>query len=210
MKFNKEKINQAIYNWGNDFKADSVLEEKIINMAHHYLEFMKATGIPIDDESRDTPYRVAKMYLTEFASLYEKEIIEEPSLTTFENTNKYDEYVCVKDMPFVSICGHHHVPFIGTAQVIYHPDKKILGLSKFARVIEYFSKKPQIQEGMTNEVADYLFNLLAPKGLMIKISATHHCMVSRGVKAIGSYTITQAIRGELNRIEASQLLESKG
>ncbi len=155
---------------------------------------------------QDTPVRIARMYKEVFSSLNKTE----PDITVFPNTENYNDMVIVKDIPFYSFCEHHFVPFVGKGYVGYIPDKTYIGLSKIARIIDFYSKKPQIQERLTTEVADYLFLKLVPQGVMVILSAEHHCMTVRGVKKPGSKTITSAIRGDFDKTEFINLINTGG
>ena len=118
-------------------------------------------------------------------------------LTTFPNDAGYDELVLAHSIPVRSVCEHHLLPFVGVAHVGYLPDSRILGLSKLARVVEHFASRPQVQERLTKQVADWLSTQLAPKGVGVVIEAEHTCMTLRGVRASGSSTVTSAMLGVL-------------
>jgi GTP cyclohydrolase I len=118
-------------------------------------------------------------------------------LTTFANDEGYDELVLARGIPVHSVCEHHMLPFLGTAHVGYLPGQRILGLSKLARVVELFSRRPQVQERLTKQVADWLQTHLEPRGVGVVIEAEHMCMTLRGVRADGASTITSALLGTL-------------
>jgi len=201
----KEEIINLINNPEITLNHSNLPEEhhNIITAGRQYKKFMEALGIDLKDpNSKDTPYRVAKMFVTERRSFKE----EPPELTLFPNTKKYDEYVVVKNIPYYSCCSHHHVVFYGQAYIAYHPDKQVLGISKFARVVQHFAAKPQIQEEMTQEIIEYLWKNIEPKGLMVVVTGKHMCMVSRGAKAEGSVTTTSAIKGEDNGFDKKEAL----
>ena len=139
----------------------------------------------------DTPDRIARMYEEIFAGLYES--AEEPLSKTFSSDNH--EMVIEKDIVFYSTCEHHFMPFFGKAHVAYIPDGKVVGLSKLARTVEVFAKRPQIQEQLTDQIADALMEYLQPKGAIVMMEAEHMCMTMRGVKKPGSKTVTFAMRG---------------
>jgi GTP cyclohydrolase IA len=144
-----------------------------------------------------TPQRVARAY----AELLRP---EEFDLTTFANDEDYDELVLVRDIPFRSLCEHHMLPFRGVAHVGYLPDQRIVGLSKLARVVESFAQGMQVQERLTQQVADCLDSHLSPKGVGVVIEAEHHCMSMRGVRAQGAVTSTSAVRGQLRHDPAAR------
>jgi GTP cyclohydrolase I len=137
-----------------------------------------------------TPARIARAY----AELLTP---REFSLTTFPNEEEYDELVIARDIPFTSVCEHHLLPFMGTAIVAYLPADRILGLSKLARVVELFARRPQVQERMTSQIAHWLQDNLEPKGVGIVIQAEHTCMTIRGVGARGATTVTSTLLGHL-------------
>jgi GTP cyclohydrolase I len=153
--------------------------------------FLHALGISTsDDQLRDTPGRMARAY----AELFTPEPFE---ATTFPNDEGYDELVLVRDIPLRSVCEHHLLPFTGTACVGYLPGDRILGLSKLARVVEYFASRPQVQERLTKQVADWLTDHLRPRAVGVVIRAEHTCMTLRGVHATGSTTVTSTLLGTL-------------
>jgi GTP cyclohydrolase IA len=152
---------------------------------------MRALGMDVDDPSlRRTPSRVANAYAEMLAP-------REFGLTTFPNEENYDELVVARDIPFTSICEHHLLPFTGTAAVGYLPGNRILGLSKLARIVELFARRPQVQERLTKQVASWLDDHLNPRGVGVVMTAEHSCMTLRGVRAQGSSTVTSALLGAL-------------
>ncbi len=138
-----------------------------------------------------TPHRVARMYQEIFGGMHEasEDVI---SAVFYED---YDEIVLLKNIPFFSLCEHHLMPFTGKAHVAYLPDGKIVGLSKLARAVEHFARRPQIQERLTAQIADLISHKLEPKGVAVVLEATHTCMTMRGVKKPGSLMTTSAMRG---------------
>jgi len=150
-----------------------------------------------DDPARDgvagTPERVADMY----AELFSGVGVDPQELLTVVAGAGHDEMIMVRDIPLYSMCEHHMVPFMGRAHVAYVPnrDGRITGLSKIARVVDLLSKRPQVQERLTTEIADALDATLAPRGVFVLIEAEHLCMTMRGVKKPGSTTVTSAVRG---------------
>jgi GTP cyclohydrolase I len=159
---------------------------------------MRALGMdPDTPELADTPRRVARAY----AELLTP---RDFTLTTFPNDENYDELVLAKDIPFTSLCEHHLLPFTGTASVGYLPGPKILGLSKLARVVELFARRPQVQERMTKQIAEWLDERLGPRGVGVVIEAEHTCMTLRGVQARGSATVTSALTGLVRTSERTR------
>jgi GTP cyclohydrolase IA len=154
-------------------------------------ELLDALGLDRQNPTLSgTPGRIARAY----AELLTP---REFSLTTFPNDEGYDELVIARDIPFTSVCEHHLLPFIGTAVVAYLPDERIIGLSKLARVVELFARRPQVQERMTIQIARWLEDNLAPKGVGIVLQAEHTCMTIRGVGARGATTVTSTLLGHL-------------
>lgn len=137
---------------------------------------------------RDTPKRVAKMW-EEFESY------RNMNMTVFEEVGSYDEMVVVRDIQFYSICEHHLLPFFGKAHVAYIPDKKVCGLSKIVRIVNKFSYRPQVQERLTAEIAEYMEQELQPKGIAVVMEALHLCMAMRGVRNPESITVTSKLTG---------------
>ena len=155
-------------------------------------EILAAVGEDPDrDGLRDTPMRVARMYEEFFDGLRQ----EPAGFLQAAFTEKYDGLVVLRDIPFHSMCEHHLLPFIGSAHVGYLPDGRIAGISKLARVVDAFAHRPQVQERLTNQIADILMEHLAAKGVAVIIEATHSCMTCRGVKKPGSIVVTSAMRG---------------
>jgi GTP cyclohydrolase I len=154
-------------------------------------DFLTALGIDQDREGlEDTPGRMARAY----AELLAPEPFD---LTTFPNDEGYDELVLARDIPFRTICEHHLLPFAGVAHVGYLPADRILGLSKLARLVEYYAARPQTQERLTRQVADALVIHLNPRGVGVVLEAEHSCMTQRGVRALGAKTVTSALLGTL-------------
>jgi GTP cyclohydrolase I len=153
--------------------------------------FLAALGIRLDTESlRGTPGRMARAY----AELFTARPFD---LTTFPNDEGYDELVLARSIPVRSVCEHHLLPFVGVAHVGYLPGERILGLSKLARIVEHFAHRPQVQERLTKQIADWLCEHLRPKGVGVVIEAEHTCMTLRGVRAVGSNTVTSTLLGTL-------------
>ncbi|WP_339743542.1 GTP cyclohydrolase I FolE [uncultured Rubinisphaera sp.] len=148
----------------------------------------------------ETPRRVAKMYAEMFSGL--KLDPGRHLQTTFPET--YDEMVLVRDIHFASMCEHHLLPFTGVAHVAYLPNGKVTGLSKLARVVEEVSRRPQVQERMTQTIADLVEKELGSKGVAVVVEAEHSCMSIRGIRKAGSMTVTSALRGQFKNNQASR------
>jgi GTP cyclohydrolase I len=152
-------------------------------------DLLEALGVDTSSESlAETPRRIAAMY---------SELLSPAPFnpTTFPNDGDYDELVVAREIPFHSLCEHHLLPFVGVAHVAYLPGDRILGLSKLARVVEYYARSLQVQERLTTQVADWLERELQPKGVGVVIEAEHLCMSLRGVQKQGASTVTSALRG---------------
>ncbi|HEV7784318.1 MAG TPA: GTP cyclohydrolase I FolE, partial [Thermoanaerobaculia bacterium] len=169
------------------------LEGKISTLAHHVRGILSTLGLDLTDPNlAETDVRVAKMYIEMFQGLAEG---AEPKVTTFPNEEQYSHMVMEKQIPFYSMCAHHLVPFYGHAHIAYIPRDRILGLSKFARILEFYAKRPQLQERITEQVVSFLEDKLQPLGAMVVIEARHLCVEMRGVKKPGALTVTSALRG---------------
>lgn len=191
---------------GNGEGVDRARIEKAVR------EILEAIG---EDPDRDglerTPERVANMYAEIFSGIRDNP--DRHLKVTFEAG--HDEMVMVKDIPLASVCEHHLIPFIGKAHVAYIPgeDGRITGLSKLARLVDSLSKRPQVQERLTTQIADEIDNTLEPRGVLVVIEAEHLCMSMRGVRKPGSITVTSAVRGQFRdsvatRSEAMQFIHS--
>ena len=160
--------------------------------------FLSALGVTCDDESTAlTPRRMAAAY----AALLTARPFE---MTTFPNDENYDELVVVRSIPVQSVCEHHFLPFTGIAHVGYVPGERIVGLSKLARVVEMFARRPQVQERLTQQIANWLDDHLAPRGVGVVVIAEHSCMTLRGVQAAGTTTSTSSVRGLLRESPQSR------
>lgn len=162
-------------------------------VAERFRDVMEALGLDLEDPNLNgTPLRVARAYRELFSGL---DPAREPELRSFPNTEGYSQAVVLTDIPFHSLCAHHLLPFFGTAHVSYVPKDRVVGLSKLARVVEYFARRPQIQEALTQQIIDLLDRRLRPAGAMVVIEARHFCMEMRGVGKPGMITTTSASRG---------------
>ena len=171
-----------------------------------FYDIMKNMGLNMADPSlKDTPKRVAKMFVNETCNgLFSTP----PNITTFpldEHTSR--DLVIIKDIPFNSLCEHHFQPFIGKVTIAYLPNDRVMGLSKGARITDYYSARPQLQERLTGQIADHLYGELNAKGVLVMVQAEHMCMSVRGVKKHGSTTITTAIRGDIDKDEVISSLQ---
>ena len=162
-------------------------------VAARFRGVMEALGLDLDDPNlADTPARVARAYRFLFSGL---EAGAEPEMRTFPNAEGYSGIVAVTGIRFHSLCAHHFLPFFGTAHVAYLPKERLVGLSKLARAVELFARRPQVQERLTEEIASFLDSRLQPAGVMIVVQARHFCMEMRGVRKAGARTTTSSVRG---------------
>jgi len=168
------------------------LDEKTRRVADAFRKVLEALDLDLDDPNlAGTHLRVARSYRELFAGL----MTEEPRLRTFPNREGYSEMVTVLDVPFYSLCAHHFLPFFGSAHVGYIPRERIVGLSKLARTVEHYARRPQIQERMTEQILALLRDRLTPAGAMVVLQARHLCVEMRGVSKPGVVTTTSALFG---------------
>ena len=186
-----------------DLRAPSELELSappvdVAAAARAARDFLTALGVSCDNESMErTPRRMAEAYAEMLAS-------RPFEVTTFPNDEAYDELVVVRAIPVQSVCEHHFLPFTGVAHVGYLPGSRIVGLSKLARVVELFARRPQVQERLTQQIADWVDDNLAPKGVGVVVEAEHACMTLWGAQVAGTTTSTSALRGILRDNQASR------
>jgi GTP cyclohydrolase I len=164
-----------------------------VKLSQHFKGIMELLEIPFDDSTIDTPDRIAKMYYRELFHGLRKETY--PKITTVENKFNYNQMIVIKDIKIHSLCEHHFVPFLGTAKIAYIPDKKVLGLSKFNRICDYWSRRPQIQERLTTQIHEDLTSKLETKNVAVLVEAEHLCVKLRGVKDQNSKTVTSMLTG---------------
>jgi GTP cyclohydrolase I len=173
--------------------ADALAHVDLPRIQQAVREILSAVGENPDREGLlETPARVARMYAELFSGLHDE---PRDHLRKFF-TEKYDELVLVRDISFNSMCEHHLLPFMGVAHVGYIPNGRVIGLSKLARVVEVVSKRPQVQERMTEEIANLLIEELDVKGVAVVVEATHTCMTIRGIRKPGSLCVTSAMKGQ--------------
>ena len=169
-------------------------DEKISKIEHHFREIMNTLGLDLQDDSlQGTPHRVAKMYVKEIFSGLNPQ--NKPQAKLFENKFKYNEMLVEKDITFYSNCEHHFVPIIGKAHVGYISSGEVIGLSKINRIVQYYAKRPQVQERLTMQIAEDLKKTLKTESVGVVIDATHLCVSSRGVGDTNSTTGTAYFSG---------------
>lgn len=205
MSFNKTKtdpelgkrIREALINAGVETPLEEnglSRTEKIEVIEQKFYDIMRALGLDMDDDSlRDTPKRIAKMYVSEIFWGLDDEAF--PKCTAVENKMGYDEMVVERNVSVQSNCEHHFVVIDGHATVAYIPRGKVIGLSKINRVVEYFSKRPQIQERLTEQIYHALAHILETEDVAVVIDAQHYCVKSRGVEDTASSTVTSKLGG---------------
>jgi GTP cyclohydrolase I len=189
----------------NAFDLDDNLKMELIE--EHFKEIMQILGLDLTDDSlKGTPKRVAKMYVKEiFSGLDPK---NKPKIALFENKYKYNEMLVEKDITLYSNCEHHFVPIVGTAHVAYISNGYVIGLSKINRIVQYFAKRPQVQERLTVQIANELKKVLKTEDVAIVINASHLCVSSRGVEDRTSSTVTSHFSGKfLNEATKAEFLK---
>jgi len=182
-------------------------EEKIKKIESHFREIMLTLGLDLTDDSLNgTPKRVAKMFVKEiFSGLDPK---NEPAATLFENKFGYNEMLVEKNIGFYSNCEHHFVPIFGKAHVAYISSGKVIGLSKLNRIVQYFSKRPQVQERLTIQIGKHLQKVLNTEDVAVIMDAKHLCVSSRGIKDDNTSTVTSFFAGKFEQIDVRKELIS--
>lgn len=178
-------------------------DEKIELIREKFVEIMEILGLDLTDDSlADTPRRVAKMYVKElFSGLNEANF---PKMTVLENKMKYDQMIVVQNIEVLSCCEHHFQTIEGAATVAYIPNRKVLGLSKLNRVVDFFSRRPQVQERLTKQIADCLQEVLKTEHVAVHINAKHYCVIARGIQDANSSTVTSDLRGHFKSKEETR------
>ena len=190
------------------FKMDDQLKIELIE--EKFTEIMNILGLDLEDDSlKGTPHRVAKMYVKEIFSGLNP--ANKPKIALFENKYKYKEMLVEKDITFYSNCEHHFVPIIGKAHVAYISNGSVIGLSKINRVVNYYAKRPQVQERLTIQIANALKEALQTEDVAVVIDAHHLCVSSRGIQDVNSSTITSSYSGKfLNEQTRNEFLNYTG
>ena len=169
-------------------------EEKIKIIEKHFQKIMETLGLDLKDDSmKKTPHRLAKMYVNEIFSGLDNSHF--PTITTIENKMKYDQMIVVQNIEVMSCCEHHFQTIQGLATVAYIPNKKVIGLSKINRIVQFFSRRPQVQERLTKQIADCLQLVLGSDHVAVHINAKHFCVIARGIQDSHSSTVTSDLRG---------------
>ncbi len=177
--------------------------EKIETIRHHFGKIMETLGLDLTDDSlRETPKRVAKMFVKEvFSGLDERNF---PTITTFENNYGYTEMLVERDITMNSFCEHHFLPITGKAHVAYFPGAKVVGLSKLNRLVAFYAKRPQVQERLTMQIAEGMQKVLGTEDVAVYIEADHQCVAARGVEDTKSSTVTSFYGGRFRQAEERQ------
>lgn len=186
---------------------DKTDEEKIALIEQHFKEIMNILGLDLKDDSlAGTPHRVAKMYVKEFFGGLNP--ANKPSVTLFDNIYNYKNILVEKNITLHSNCEHHFVPIIGKAHVAYIPQKKVVGLSKINRIVQYYARRPQVQERLTLQIAHELMQCLQTPHIAVIIEADHACVALRGIQDVSSNTITTQYFGKFEEEATKQELMS--
>ncbi len=187
----------------NAFKISN--QKKIEIITENFKNIMQTLGLDLSDDSlKGTPKRVAKMFVEE--CFWGLNPTNKPPVSHFNNHYKYNNVLLEKDINFYTYCEHHFVPFFGKAHVAYIPNGKVIGLSKLNRIVEYFAKRPQVQERMTMQIANELKTILKTDNVAVIINAKHLCVASRGIKDNSSHTTTCEFSGEFEKTEIKNQL----
>lgn len=208
VSFGSDKVMLEVYEEMGDEHLSTSLEtplrkdafelsddEKIEKIEHHFRHIMETLGLDLTDDSlRGTPYRVAKMYVQEIFSGLNP--ANKPDAAMFENKYRYDQMLVEKNILVQSTCEHHFLPIYGTAHVAYISNGSVIGLSKINRIVQYFAKRPQVQERLTMQILNELKRILKTEDVAVYIDAKHMCVSSRGIKDIGSSTVTSSYSGK--------------
>lgn len=178
-------------------------EQKIQLISSKFTDIMNILGMDLRDDSlAETPHRIAKMYVREIFSGLDPARF--PKMTVIDNKMKYDQMIVVQNIEVLSCCEHHFQTIEGAATVAYIPNKKVLGLSKLNRVVDFFSRRPQVQERLTKQIADCLQEVLETEHVAVHINAKHYCVIARGIQDANSSTVTSDLRGHFKSKEETR------
>ncbi|HSD63861.1 MAG TPA: GTP cyclohydrolase I FolE [Ignavibacteriaceae bacterium] len=193
---NLQEIDKTDNSLIKKYKLNSEIDDdtKIELIEKNFREIMEVLGLDLDDDSlKDTPRRVAKMYVNEtFSGLNE---VNKPKISLFKNKYNYDRMIIEKNITLFSTCEHHFIPIIGKVHIGYYPAGQVLGLSKLNRIVQYYAKRPQQQEKLTVQIADEIMDILKIQDVAVLIEADHLCVKSRGVNDVNSMTVTSSYNG---------------
>ena len=183
-------------------------DQKVAKIETNFREILETLGLDLENDSiKDSPARIARMYVDEvFRGLDASHF---PKITVIENDMKYDQMIVVRDIKVISTCEHHFVTIDGRATIAYIPKNKVIGLSKLNRIADFFSRRPQVQERLTKQIADCLVHVLDTEHVAVHINAKHYCVISRGIEDASSSTVTSDLRGDF-RDDARTRMEFLG
>jgi len=169
--------------------------QKIAIITEKFRGILETLGLDLSNDSlKDSPGRIARMYVNEiFRGL---DTANFPKITVIENEMKYDQMIVVRDISVISTCEHHFVTIEGKATIAYIPNEKVIGLSKLNRIADFFSRRPQVQERLTKQIADCLVHVLSTENVAVHVNAKHYCVASRGIEDASSTTVTSDLRGD--------------
>jgi GTP cyclohydrolase I len=197
-ELNIHRIQAELETPMRDDAFDLTDDQKIDTIEGHFKEIMHTLGLDLKDDSlKNTPRRVAKMYVKEIFSGLNP--ANKPTITLFENKYGYNQMLVVKDISLYSMCEHHFVPIFGKAHVGYMANGNVIGLSKLHRLVKYYAKRPQVQERMTKQIAEAIKSTLKINDVAVIVEARHMCVECRGVEDTNSTTVTSAISGQFLR-----------
>ncbi len=191
-----EKIKEILSNVRPTPMIDNGMSDadKIQKISQCFTEIMETLGLDLENDSlKETPNRVARMYVKEIFSGLNPSTF--PKITSIENNLYYNEMITIKDVSIISVCEHHFVTIDGRATISYIPNKKVIGLSKINRIAKFFSRRPQVQERLTKQIADCLTHVLETEDVAVQINARHYCVIQRGIEDAASSTVTTDLRG---------------
>lgn len=196
LQLEKTSIEESVIDVPRSDYANTLTDnEKIRKIEYHFAKIMDTLGLDLEDDSlKDTPRRVAKMYVKEIFSGLNSE--NEPSISLFENKYNYNKMLVEKDITLYSNCEHHFVPIIGKVHIAYIPKQEVIGLSKLNRLVDFYARRPQVQERLTIQIADALKKILKHDDVAVVIEADHMCVASRGIKDTNSSTISAIYSGK--------------
>ncbi|MES2567871.1 MAG: GTP cyclohydrolase I FolE [Bacteroidota bacterium] len=202
------KQNEIIIDMEKSLKSDAAVtteSEKIVKIEGYFKKIMETLGLDLDDDSlRGTPNRVAKMYVEEIFSGLNP--LNKPVSKLFENKYQYNQMLVEKDITFYSNCEHHFVPFFGKAHLAYISSGEVIGLSKLNRIVNYYARRPQVQERLTMQIANELIDVLKTENVAVIINANHLCVSSRGIRDNSSSTVTSFYGGKFEDEETKREL----
>jgi GTP cyclohydrolase I len=188
---------------GNKVLSKEEKESKKIKLEAVFTDFLKVLDYDIENDPniKETPQRMAKMWIDE---LLEGNFSEEPKITVFPNEQRYDQIVISGPIKVDSVCSHHGITIAGQCWIGYIPSNKVIGISKFSRIVRFFARRMQLQEAMTQQIADYIGTLMEPSGIIVFMKCKHYCEIARGVREESIFMTTSAVRGVFRENSAAR------